>query len=82
MISRVQREMRFKVIKGEKLSLIPLDRCEGVSTKNLKYALQNEILELGIREGISNEATASTVSVRLRRGTLLLYRFYRRQGKR
>lgn len=75
-ISLIRQKTRFRCKKGEKLSLIPLDRCEGVSTKNLKYMLSKEILELGIREGISNEATSSDVSIRVNRGTLLAYRFY------
>ncbi len=76
-IRLVRQKARFKCKKGERLSLIPLNRCEGVSTKNLKYMLCNEILELGIREGIGNEATSSDVLIRVNRGTLLVYRFYR-----
>ena len=75
----IRKRIRFRAKKGEKLSLIPLERCDGVSTKNLKYMLYNEILELGFREGISNEAIAPDVSVRVRRGTLLLYRLYKKE---
>ena len=60
----------------EKLSLIPLERCTGVTTSNLLYGLHDETLELGVREGISNEATAEEVSVSVKSGTLLLYRFH------
>lgn len=66
--------------KGEKLSLIPLDRCSGVSTVNLKYPLKDEVLELGVREGISNEAASEKVTVRVSAGTLLLYRFRANQS--
>ena len=59
---------------GETLSLIPLDRCTGVSTSGLRYPLRNESLEIGVREGTSNEAVARAVSIRVRKGTLLLYR--------
>ena len=62
--------------KGEKISLIPLERCTGVTTKNLFYSLKNETLELGVREGISNIATARRVTVSYKAGILLLYRFY------
>ena len=78
-ISMIQKEMHFRARPGEVLSLIPLDRCEGVTTKNLKYPLTNGRLELGVREGIHNEATSKPVSIRVKRGTLLLYRFYEPQ---
>ena len=71
---RVGRHMRMNMRKGEKLSLIPLGRCVGVTTRNLKYPLTNEFLELGVREGISNEATAPHVSISVRQGVLLIYR--------
>jgi thiamine pyrophosphokinase len=62
--------------KGETLSLIPLEKCTGVTTVNLKYGLNDDVLELGFREGISNEATAEDVSISVKTGTLLLYRFH------
>ncbi len=71
----VRTFLRMRTQPGEHISLIPLTRCSGVTTKNLKYPLTNEPLEIGVREGISNEATGRTVSVRVHRGTLLLYRF-------
>jgi thiamine pyrophosphokinase len=77
-ISLIKKQVQLKMRKGEKLSLIPLDRCVGITTKDLKYALKNDVLELGIQEGISNEATSSKVTISVKRGTLLLYRFHRR----
>jgi len=74
-LSLIQKWSQLKMKKGERLSLIPLERCTGVTTKNLKYGSRNETLELGAREGISNEATASSVTIHLKKGTLLLYRF-------
>jgi len=75
-VSLIIKSIGFATTVGEKISLIPLERCEGVTTHNLKYALQNENLELGVREGISNEATGRRVTISVRRGTLLLYRFH------
>ncbi len=71
----IVKKIEFTATVGEKISLIPLERCKGVTTHNLKYRLQNESLELGIREGISNEATGRKVTISVKRGTLLLYRF-------
>lgn len=76
-ITLIKRSTTLPARTGEKLSLIPLDRCIGVTTTNLRYALSNEILELGVREGISNEATGSPITVTVQEGTLLLYRFHR-----
>lgn len=76
-LSLLPRRARFETAKGERLSLIPLERSEGITTKNLRYALKDGVLELGVREGISNEATAATAAVSYRKGTLLLYRFHR-----
>jgi len=72
----IRKEVHLEMREGEKLSLIPLDRCTGVTTRNLKYALNNDTLELGVHEGISNEATFQQVSIRVETGTLLLYRFH------
>jgi len=74
-LTLVKGSVRFKTKKGERVSLIPLDRCKGVSTTNLKYALKNSVLELGVRDGISNEATGAVARVAVKKGTLLLYRF-------
>ena len=42
-------------------------------TTGLKYALDNGSLELGIREGTSNVVVASTVTIKVAKGNLLLY---------
>lgn len=75
-LTLVRGTITLKMKRGEKLSLIPLGRCRGVSTRNLLYPLRDEALELGVREGTSNEATSSTVRVSVKSGTLLMYRFY------
>lgn len=41
--------------KGTPISLIPIGKVDGISTKNLKYPLDNESLTIGIRMGSSNE---------------------------
>lgn len=75
-ISAVRKSTHLKVRKGEKISLIPLERCIGITTKNLLYPLKNESLELGVREGTSNQATAKHLSISVKKGMLLLYRFH------
>ena len=75
-LTRIRKRVSLKTRKGEKISLIPVDRCAGVTTKNLKYPLKNAFLETGVREGISNEATGRSASVSVAKGTLLLFRFW------
>ena len=74
----VGREYSFEAQKGDVVSLIPLNRCEGVSTKGLKHALDDEGLELGVREGTSNVVIMSPVSIKVRKGHLLLYKLFDR----
>jgi thiamine pyrophosphokinase len=74
----VGREYSFEAEKGEVVSLIPLNRCEGVSTSGLKYALDAENLELGVREGTSNVVVAPPVTVKVKKGHLLLFKLFDR----
>ncbi|OGO18751.1 MAG: thiamine diphosphokinase, partial [Chloroflexi bacterium RBG_16_48_8] len=57
---------------GDTLSLIPLKgEAKGVTTRNLAYPLNDEMLPAGPSRGLSNVLTSSTASVRLREGFLL-----------
>lgn len=59
--------------KGEVVSLMPLPRAGGVTTSGLKYALNHEDLEWGIRLGTSNEAVEDgVVKINYETGHLLL----------
>jgi len=60
---------------GTIISLIPLSLCEGIVTKGFRWELRNESLKLGFRESTSNVVKSSPVSITVRRGDLLLYRF-------
>ena len=74
--TRILKSFTMTTFTGEKISLIPLERCTGITTRHLRYPLHNDTLELGVREGISNEATGRSVTITVKKGTLLLYRFY------
>ena len=55
------------------LSLIPVGTVTGISTENLRYNLNNEVLTLGYRSGSSNEAHRDGfVKIRYDTGDLLL----------
>jgi thiamine pyrophosphokinase len=75
-LTYVGRALTFEAKKGEIVSLIPLSRCEGIVTSGLRYALNGESLELGVREGTSNVVTESLVSVKVKKGHLLLFRVF------
>ena len=49
---------------GTVLSLIPFGEASGIRTENLRYPLSRETLSLGMREGLSNVATGSPVTIR------------------
>ncbi len=76
-ITMVDGSATYQAAVGDKISLIPLGRCTGITTTHLKFALSHEALQLGIREGISNEATGEVVSITIEEGTLLVYRFHK-----
>ncbi len=63
----------FEAIVGSVISLMPLDRCEGIHTIGLKYPLDNESLELGEREGTSNVVSSSPVQITVKKGCLLMF---------
>lgn len=59
--------------KGAILSLLPAPLAKGISTQGLKYALQNEDLEFGVRTGSSNESSVDgMVSIQHEEGDLIL----------
>lgn len=70
----IDKKVKIKSSIGEIISLIPLERCTGINTKNLKYPLVNGILELGVQEGTHNIAVGRSVTIEVKNGTLLLYR--------
>ncbi len=69
----VDGTVRRDLAPGTTLSLLPLGRCEGVTTKGLAYPLDNAVLEPGVRESISNRVSASPVEVGLTLGKLLFF---------
>jgi thiamine pyrophosphokinase len=75
-LTYVGRSLTVEAKKGETVSLIPLNRCEGIVTDGLRYALTGETLELGVREGTSNVVTAPPVTIKVKKGHLLLFRVF------
>ena len=69
----IGQRIRFRATIGQKISLCPLNGpVDGITTTGLKFALQNESLVPGLRDGISNEVVADIVEIEVERGDLLL----------
>jgi thiamine pyrophosphokinase len=58
---------------GTTISLLPLSRCGGIVTTGLKWNLNNESLQLGIRESTSNSVISSQVTIKVRSGYLIAF---------
>ena len=69
----IGQRIRFRATIGQKISLCPLNGpVDGITTTGLKFALQNESLVPGLRDGISNEVVGDIVEIEGKRGDLLL----------
>ena len=75
-LTLIQKEIHLPTHEGEVFSLIPLETCTGITTKNLKYPLSNEPLAPGVRDGLSNIATSDNITITVSDGVLLIYRFH------
>ena len=69
----IDRSLSLESEVGSVVSLMPLGKCDGITTTGLKYRLRNETLELGVREGTSNEVISSPVKILVKKGSLLLF---------
>ena len=58
---------------GTIVSLLPLSRCSGIVTQGLKWNLKNESLELGVRESTSNVIVSLPMSVKVKKGNLIIF---------
>ena len=69
----IGRKLNFTLPIGTSISLLPLSRCSAIVTTGLKWNLNNESLQLGIRESTSNIVTSSHVSIKVRSGDLIAF---------
>jgi thiamine pyrophosphokinase len=74
---RPGEERAWRPESGEVVSLIPLERATGVTTRGLRWALKGECLELGDTRGISNEPLETAeLGVSIESGLLLVTRHF------
>jgi len=63
----------LKTKPGTPISLFPLSgKVDGIKTSGLKYELDDESLENGVRDGSSNEAIEKKVTIEYKTGCLLI----------
>jgi len=73
LLLRGGEEARLATTPGDTVSLIPLaGDAHGVRTAGLRWALAGDTLRFGPARGVSNQATASQVHIRLEKGLLLV----------
>lgn len=68
----MQQGFSITLKKDEIISLVPQPRAR-VNTSGLKWELDNEVLELGMREGARNKVVHERVSVDISEGELMLF---------
>ena len=58
--------------KGDLISIIPLEKLNGIQTKGLEYKLDHASLSVGETKGVSNVMLSNTASIKIQKGTALL----------
>ena len=67
---------------GDTLSMFPLsESVKGISTKGLKYPLEQGEFIMGIPKGISNQMLSDSAEVRLEEGSILVIQYKTDLGK-
>jgi thiamine pyrophosphokinase len=69
----VGHKLEITLPVGTSISLLPLSRCSAIVTTGLKWNLNNESLQLGIRESTSNIVALSHVNIKVRSGDLIAF---------
>lgn len=72
-IVAVQGPATLSTTPGQTVSLVPLGRCERVTTAGLRWALAAEPLDLLRRTGVSNVAEGNEIRLVVEGGTLLVF---------
>jgi thiamine pyrophosphokinase len=70
----IEKEISFEYPKKKSISIMPMPIAKGITTSGLKYKLDNEDLELGIREGTLNISESNCINIEFTSGDLLLFK--------
>lgn len=69
----VLQRTEFVTTSGQRISLMPVGRCERVWARGLRWGLTGEPLDLVSRTGVSNVAEGEHVEIRVEGGALLVF---------
>ncbi len=69
----LNNEIKRKYKKGRVVSFMAMPLAKGVSSKGLKYKLNKDTLEYGIREGTLNLSSSDNILIRKEKGDLLVF---------
>jgi len=70
-----EETFRLRGLPGDRISLLPLSgHASGITTRGLKYHLEDGVLTLGESRGVSNEFADSVATIRVDTGYLLVIR--------
>ncbi len=72
----IDRSKNLPLPVGATVSLVPLSHCDGIVTKGLRWNLNFESLELGVREATSNIVDETPIHIRVAKGNLILFQLF------
>lgn len=75
-----EKHIKFEYPKNKLISMMPVPLARGITTKGLKYALKNEDLEIGVREGTLNISSENKIEIDFESGDLLLFKRHFHRG--
>ena len=58
------------------ISFLGFPEANGITTTGLKYPLNNEDLEFGVREGTLNSSVSDKITIKIKKGNLLLFKLH------
>ncbi len=70
----IKRNLKFKYPGNKLISIMPMPFAKGIKTKGLRYKLDNEDLEFGVREGTLNKSKNGEIEIEFESGDLLLFK--------
>ncbi len=73
----IDRSKELHIPVGSTVSLIPLSHCDGIVTSGLRWNLNFESLELGVRDATSNIVDGSPVHISVAKGNLILFHLFK-----
>jgi thiamine pyrophosphokinase len=70
----IRNKIEFDYKPDNIVSLMPLPTAKGITTAGLQFKLNDEDLEIGVREGTLNNAVSNKISISFKSGDLLLFK--------